>query len=52
MMLNKGKHDSERGLSRPSVETITTDQLTPEQKAVSGFFPGYFDTRGGASVYR
>ena len=33
-------------LSRPSVETMTTDQLTPEQKAISGFFPGDFDARG------
>ena len=33
-------------LSRPSVETMTTDQLTPEQKQVSGFFPGDFDARG------
>jgi CubicO group peptidase (beta-lactamase class C family) len=33
-------------LSRPSVETMTTDQLTPGQKAVSGFFPGDFDARG------
>jgi len=33
-------------LSRPSVETMTTDHLTPEQKAVSGFFPGDFDARG------
>jgi CubicO group peptidase (beta-lactamase class C family) len=33
-------------LSRPSVETMTTDQLTPEQKAVSGFFPDDFDARG------
>ena len=33
-------------LSRPSVETMTTDQLTPELKAVSGFFPGDFDARG------
>jgi CubicO group peptidase (beta-lactamase class C family) len=33
-------------LSRPSVETMTTDQLTPEQKAVSGFFQGDFDARG------
>jgi CubicO group peptidase (beta-lactamase class C family) len=33
-------------LSRPSVATMTTDQLTPEQKAVSGFFPGDFDARG------
>jgi len=46
MMLNKGKHGSERVLSRPSVETMTTDHLTPEQKAVSGLVPGYFDSRG------
>jgi len=40
-------------LSRPSVETMTADQLTPEQKAISGFFPGDFDARGwgfGVSV--
>jgi CubicO group peptidase (beta-lactamase class C family) len=46
MMLSKGRHGSERLLARPSVETMTTDQLTPEQKAVSGFLPGYFDSRG------
>jgi len=53
MMLNKGKHGSERLLSRPSVETMTTDQLTPEQKSVSGLVPGYFDSHGwgfGVSV--
>jgi CubicO group peptidase (beta-lactamase class C family) len=33
-------------VSRPSVETMTTDQLTPEQKAVSGFFPDDFVARG------
>ncbi len=33
-------------LSRPSVETMTTDQLTPEQKAVSGLHPDDFDARG------
>ncbi len=33
-------------ISRPSVETMTTDHLTPEQKAVSGFFPDDFDARG------
>ncbi len=46
MMLNQGKHGNERLLSRPSVETMTTDQLTPEQKAVSGLVPGYFDSHG------
>jgi CubicO group peptidase (beta-lactamase class C family) len=33
-------------LSRPSVETMTSDHLTPEQKAVGGFFPDDFDGRG------
>jgi CubicO group peptidase (beta-lactamase class C family) len=46
MMLNKGRHGRERLLSRLSVELMTTDQLTPEQKAVSGFFPGFWDNRG------
>jgi CubicO group peptidase (beta-lactamase class C family) len=46
LMLNKGKHGSERILSRLSVELMTTDQITPEQKAVSGFFPGFWDNRG------
>ncbi len=53
MMLSQGKHGGERILSRLSVETMTTDQLTPEQKAVSGLFPGFFDSQGwgfGVSV--
>jgi len=33
-------------LSRSSVEVMITDQLTTEQKAVSGFFPDDFDARG------
>jgi CubicO group peptidase (beta-lactamase class C family) len=33
-------------LSRPSVQTMTTDHLTPAQKAVSGFFADDFDARG------
>ena len=33
MMLNKGEHGGERILSRPSVALMTTDQLTPEQRA-------------------
>jgi CubicO group peptidase (beta-lactamase class C family) len=37
MMLNMGKLGSERILSRLSVETMETDQLTPGQKAVSDF---------------
>ena len=53
MMLSQGKHGSERILSRLSVETMTTDQLTPEQKAVSSMVPGFFDNHGwgfGVSV--
>ncbi|MCO8274299.1 beta-lactamase family protein [Actinoplanes sp. TRM 88003] len=33
-------------LSRPSVRLMTTDHLTPAQKAVSGFRPDYFADRG------
>jgi CubicO group peptidase (beta-lactamase class C family) len=46
MMLNQGKHGSERILSRPSVETMTADHLTPEQKATSGLVSGSFDGHG------
>lgn len=46
MMLNGGALGKERILSRPSVEAMTTDQLTPAQKAVSGFLPGFFDALG------
>jgi CubicO group peptidase (beta-lactamase class C family) len=46
MMLKKGKHGRERILSRPSVELMTTDHITPEQKAASNFFPGFWDNRG------
>jgi CubicO group peptidase (beta-lactamase class C family) len=53
MMLSLGKHGNERILSRLSVEAMTTDQLTPEQKAVSSLVPGFFDSHGwgfGVSV--
>jgi len=33
-------------LSRPSVETMTADHLTPEQKAIGGFTADDFDGRG------
>jgi CubicO group peptidase (beta-lactamase class C family) len=46
MMLNHGKHRGLRILSRPSVALMTTDQITPEQKAASDFFPGFWDDRG------
>ncbi len=46
MMLNYGKLDDTRILSRPSVELMTTDQLTPAQKAISGMEPGAFENHG------
>ena len=42
MMLRKGT----RILSSASIELMTTDQLTPAQKAVSPFFPEFWDARG------
>ncbi|WP_201362661.1 serine hydrolase domain-containing protein [Dictyobacter formicarum] len=53
MMLSQGKYGNKRILSRLSVETMTTDQLTPKQKAVSSLVPGFFDSHGwgfGVSV--
>jgi CubicO group peptidase (beta-lactamase class C family) len=52
MMLNGGRLGSERILSRPSVELMTTDHITLAQKQGSELFFG--DTRGwgfGLSVY-
>jgi CubicO group peptidase (beta-lactamase class C family) len=53
MMLNGGRFGAERILSRPSVEAMTTDQLTAAQKAQALFVPGFFDSLGfgfGVSV--
>ncbi|CAN5867237.1 serine hydrolase [soil metagenome] len=38
MMLNQGKYGNERILSRPSVELMTSDQLTLAQKAAASTF--------------
>ncbi len=38
MMLNKGKLGRERILSRPAIELMTADHLTPEQKASARIF--------------
>jgi CubicO group peptidase (beta-lactamase class C family) len=46
MMLNKGTHGNTRILSRLSVETMTTDQFTAEQKARSNGFGGFWDSHG------
>jgi CubicO group peptidase (beta-lactamase class C family) len=43
-MLAGGTRLGQRVLSRPAVTLMTSDHLTPAQKAVSGFWPGYFDT--------
>jgi CubicO group peptidase (beta-lactamase class C family) len=47
MLLDKGRAGNERILSRPSVELMTTDQLTAAQKAASDSFGSdYWDSRG------
>lgn len=43
MLLAGGAHRGTRLLSRPSVTLMTSDHLTAAQRAVSGFWPGYFD---------
>jgi CubicO group peptidase (beta-lactamase class C family) len=45
-LLSGGSRRGERVLSRPAVTLMTSDRLTPAQKAVSGFWPGYFDAMG------
>ena len=46
VMLGNGRLGGARILSRASVELMTSDQLTPAQKAVSGLVPGFFDGHG------
>ena len=46
MLREKGVSRGVRILSRPSVEFMTSDQLTPEQKAASGLVPGFFRVHG------
>jgi len=46
MMLGDSAGRGERILSRPSIELMTMDHLTPGQKAISPFFPGFWETRG------
>jgi len=53
MLLGGGAYRGARIVSRPSVTLATSDQLTAEQKAVSGLAPGDFDAMGwgfGVSV--
>lgn len=46
MMLNKGRHGREQILSRASVELMTSDQVTPEQRAGSEIFFGSHSSWG------
>jgi len=46
MMLRQGRYDGGRLLCRASVEMMTTDQLTAEQKQESGPFAPYFANHG------
>ncbi|MEO3772704.1 serine hydrolase domain-containing protein [Micromonospora sp. B9E7] len=45
-LLAGGTHHGRRFLSRSSVTLMATDHLSPAQKVVSGFEPGYFDNFG------
>jgi CubicO group peptidase (beta-lactamase class C family) len=46
MMLGNGAAGGEHILSRPAIELMTMDHLTPGQKAVSPFFEHFWETRG------
>lgn len=46
MMLNRGQHRGRRLLSERSVEAMTADRITAEQKARSRFGPEFWDKRG------
>jgi CubicO group peptidase (beta-lactamase class C family) len=54
MLMNKGLHGRDRILSRPAVELMTSDQLTPEQKQGAELFFGHGASwgMGGAVVTR
>ena len=46
MLMDNGRHEKARILSRPSVELMTTDHLTPAQRTTSGFGPEFFADHG------
>jgi CubicO group peptidase (beta-lactamase class C family) len=46
MMLGYGEHQGKRLLSERSVALMETDHITPAQKAVSPFVPGFWDKTG------
>ncbi len=46
MLLSRGQYGKERMLARPTVALMTSDQLTPEEKAASPFAPGFWGSHG------
>ena len=46
MLLGRGRYSGTRLLSRPLVELMTSDQLTPANKAHGGLVPGMWDATG------
>ncbi len=46
MLLNGGEHQGRRILAAESVRAMTSDHITPAQKAAAKFFPGFFDKSG------
>ncbi|WP_018682757.1 serine hydrolase domain-containing protein [Actinokineospora enzanensis] len=45
MLLDQGRGPNGRILSRPSVQTMTSDQLLPSQRAGADLIPGFFDNQ-------
>jgi CubicO group peptidase (beta-lactamase class C family) len=46
MLMNGGRHQGGRILAERSVRAMTSDHITPAQKAAAKFFPGFFDKSG------
>lgn len=46
MLLDKGQGGGQQLLSADTIAQMTTDQITPAQKAASPFAPGFWDTNG------
>ena len=46
LLLGKGAYRGRQIISEESVAAMLTDQVTPEQKAASPFFPNFWDTHG------
>jgi CubicO group peptidase (beta-lactamase class C family) len=46
MMLGRGAFRGDRILSRPTIELMTMDHLTPQQKLASPFFENFWATHG------